>query len=115
MDTTKLEVIEGGGAGLAGVGVVGEVGASGWCADGDSAPTGSIALVPVDDAGVLAGVAGRRNQRGMVSAEWAVGIIAAIGIAGVLIAVVTNGAVQEALLRFVLQVIHSFSGFMVNR
>ena len=41
--------------------------------------------------------------------------IAAIGIAGVLIAVVTNGAVQDALLKFVLQLIHSFSGFMVNR
>ena len=46
----------------------------------------------------------------MVSAEWAVGIIAAIGMAGVLIAVITNGAVQDALLKFILQLIHSFSG-----
>ncbi len=51
----------------------------------------------------------------MVSAEWAVGIIAAIGIAGVLIAVVTNGAVQDALLAFILKLINSFSGMMIGR
>ena len=56
-----------------------------------------------------------RDQRGMVSAEWAVGIIAAIGIAGVLIAVVTNGAVQDALLAFILKLINSFRGMMVGR
>jgi hypothetical protein len=56
-----------------------------------------------------------RDQRGMVSAEWAVGIIAAIGIAGVLIAVVTNGAVQDALLAFILKLINSFSGMMIGR
>lgn len=50
------------------------------------------------------------DERGMVSAEWAVGLIAAIAIAGVLLAVVTNGAVTEALLRFILAVIHAFSG-----
>lgn len=54
----------------------------------------------------------RRDERGMVSAEWAVGIIAAIGLAGVLIAVVTNGAVQDALLKFILEVINSFSGMI---
>jgi len=57
----------------------------------------------------------RSDQRGMVSAEWAVGIIAAIGIAGVLIAVVTNGAVQDALLAFILKLINSFSGMMIGR
>ena len=53
------------------------------------------------------GAAGRthRSARGMVSAEWAVGIIAAIAIAGVLLAVVTSGPVQDALLRFILSVI----------
>jgi hypothetical protein len=54
----------------------------------------------------------RRNQRGMVSAEWAVGIIAAVAIAGVLLAIVTSGPVQDALLKFILMVIHSFSGFL---
>lgn len=57
---------------------------------------------------------GRRSQRGMVSAEWAVGIIAAVALAGVLIAVVTNGPVQDALLKFVLQVIKSFSSYIVG-
>ena len=55
-----------------------------------------------------------RSERGMVSAEWAVGIIAAIAIAGVLIAVVTNGQVQAALLAFVLKVIHAFSGYLIK-
>jgi len=52
----------------------------------------------------------RRNQRGMVSAEWAVGIIAAIAIAGVLLGIVTSGPVHDALLNFILMVIGSFSG-----
>lgn len=50
-----------------------------------------------------------RNERGMVSAEWAVGIIAAIAIAGVLLTVVTSGPVEKALLAFVLMVIRTFS------
>jgi hypothetical protein len=50
----------------------------------------------------------RRGQRGMVSAEWAVGIVAAVAIAGVLLAVVTSGEVQDALLKFLLWVIKSF-------
>jgi hypothetical protein len=54
----------------------------------------------------------RGDQRGMVSAEWAVGIIAAIAIAGVLLGIVTSGPVHDALLKFILMVINSFSGFM---
>jgi hypothetical protein len=54
-----------------------------------------------------AGVA-RRGHRGMVSAEWAVGIVAAVAIAGVLLAVVTSGEVQDALLKFLLWVIKGF-------
>ena len=54
----------------------------------------------------------RRNERGMVSAEWAVGIIAAVAIAGVLLAIITNGQVEAALLKFILMVINSFSGFI---
>ena len=52
----------------------------------------------------------RRDQRGMVSAEWAVGIIAAIAIAGVLLAVITSGPVKEGLLDFLLWVIKQFAG-----
>ena len=54
----------------------------------------------------------RRNERGMVSAEWAVGIIAAVAIAGVLLAIITNGQVEAALLKFILMVINGFSGFL---
>ncbi len=50
----------------------------------------------------------RRSQRGMVSAEWAVGIVAAVAIAGVLLAVITSGQVQDALLEFILWVIKGF-------
>lgn len=50
-----------------------------------------------------------RNQRGMVSAEWAVGLIAAVAIAGVLLAVVTNGAVKGGILSFILAVIGAFA------
>jgi len=50
-----------------------------------------------------------RNQRGMVSAEWAVGIIAAIAVAGVLLAVVTSGPVESALLKVILSIIHAFT------
>ncbi|GAA1426271.1 hypothetical protein GCM10009616_00390 [Microlunatus lacustris] len=53
--------------------------------------------------------AGRRSERGMVSAEWAVGIIAAIAIAGVLLTVVTSGPVEEAILEFILRVIRAFA------
>jgi hypothetical protein len=58
-------------------------------------------------------VGSARDQRGMVSAEWAVGIIAAVAVAGVLLAVVTNGLVRSALLQFILQLIHTFSGKIV--
>lgn len=51
----------------------------------------------------------RRTERGMVSAEWAVGIIAAIAIAGVLLSVVTSGPVQAAILKFILLVIRHFA------
>jgi hypothetical protein len=54
-------------------------------------------------------VVSRRNEYGMVSAEWAVGLIAAIAIAGVLLAVVTDGTVKNALLKFVLMVIRAFA------
>jgi hypothetical protein len=48
-----------------------------------------------------------RNQRGMVTAEWAVGIIAAAGLAGVLIAVLTSGPVESALLKVILHFIEA--------
>lgn len=52
-----------------------------------------------------------RSERGMVSAEWAVGIVAAVAIAGVLLAVVTSGAVKAALLGIVLKVLSTFLKF----
>lgn len=53
----------------------------------------------------------RNTERGMVSAEWAVGIVAAVAIAGVLLAVVTSGAVKAALLGIVLKVLSTFLKF----
>jgi CBS domain-containing protein len=71
-----------------------------------------VETVPVDTALVAAGPSSRRNQRGMVSAEWAVGIIAAVAIAGVLLGIVTSGPIHDALLEFILMVIRSFSDFI---
>lgn len=48
-------------------------------------------------------------HRGMVSAEWAVGIVAAIAIAGVLVGVVTSGTMEETLLNVILKVIGTFT------
>ena len=62
--------------------------------------------------GVVEAAPSCRDQRGMVSAEWAVGIIAAVAIAGVLLGIVTSGPTQDALLKFILEVIRSFSGFL---
>ncbi len=56
-----------------------------------------------------------RGERGMVSAEWAVGIIAAIAVAGVLLAVITSGPVQDVLLKFILSVINHFSDGFARR
>ncbi|MDQ1483527.1 MAG: hypothetical protein QOF35_1603, partial [Actinomycetota bacterium] len=39
-----------------------------------------------------------------------VGIIAAVAVAGVLLAVVTSGPIKAALMQFILLVIHAFSG-----
>ena len=73
---------------------------AGACTDG--APVTWAASVPAR---------GARAERGMVSAEWAVGIVAAVAIAGVLLAVVTSGAVKAALLGIVLKVLSTFLKF----
>jgi hypothetical protein len=71
-----------------------------------------VDTVPVDTALVAAAPPSRRNQHGMVSAEWAVGIIAAVAIAGVLLGIVTSVPIHDALLEFILMVIRSFSDFI---
>lgn len=73
----------------------------------DALAEGSSSLALIADSATV--VETRRSQRGMVSAEWAVGIIAAIAIAGVLLAVVTSGSVKAALLAFILKVIGEFA------
>jgi hypothetical protein len=66
----------------------------------------------VDTDAVVEARPSSRNQQGMVSAEWAVGIIAAVAIAGVLLGIVTSGPIHDALLDFILMVIRSFSDFI---
>ena len=81
---------------------------------GAPAASGVLEPVAIDGADAFADVEvvetglTRRGQRGMVSAEWAVGIVAAVSIAGVLLAVITSGQVQDALLKFLLWVIKGF-------
>ena len=50
-----------------------------------------------------------RTERGMVSAEWAVGIIAAVAMAGMLLAAITSGPVQDILMEYILKVIRAFA------
>jgi len=80
---------------------------------GSGAPPAEQAAGVPDGGHPAASTAGwpavRRGERGMVSAEWAVGIIAAIAIAGVLLAVVTSGPVEKAILDFILTVIRAFA------
>ena len=76
--------------------------------------TKDISVAMPDAAPVAMGKAAsdRHSQRGMVSAEWAVGIIAAVAVAGVLLGIVTSGPIHDALLQFILMVIRSFSDFI---
>ena len=80
-------------------------------AGGRAAPVSRAGLSEVAVRGSVA-LRGRlsRSERGMVSAEWAVGIIAAVAVAGVLLSVVTSGPVEAGILKFILQVIRAFSG-----
>ena len=48
-------------------------------------------------AGELAGVAGRRDQRGMTTAEYAVGTVATVTIVGVLISILNNDQFRKLL------------------
>ena len=73
----------------------------------EEAQSDAAAILPVAVPGGRPAVGG--SERGMVSAEWAVGIIAAIGIAGVLLTVVTSGPVEDAILEFILRVIRAFA------
>ncbi|WP_217428052.1 DUF4244 domain-containing protein [Microlunatus speluncae] len=60
------------------------------------------------------GAVGRRDERGLVSAEWVLGIIAAAALAGVLLAIVTSGPVEESLVKVVLEVIGKLTGLLKN-
>jgi hypothetical protein len=79
-------------------------------ADADGQPEQPVAEVE-QGGGLVRRAGSSTSQRGMVSAEWAVGIVAAIAIAGVLLAVVTTGQVKALLLHVVLTVIGTFAKF----
>lgn len=94
-----------------------EHGSYGRAAVGPGTSTGPVALNEValrevePDDHAIEPVRRRASlaQRGMVSAEWAVGIIAAVAIAGVLFSVVTSGPVERLLLKVILTVIGTFA------
>lgn len=56
------------------------------------------------------GIARHRDERGLVSAEWVLGIIAAAALAGVLLTVVSHGEIEKALLDVVKGIIQSLVG-----
>ena len=56
-------------------------------------------------AGELVSVARRRNQKGMTTAEYAVGTVASVSFVGILIAIIQNPEFQRALWTVVLAII----------
>ena len=74
-----------------------------------------IEPVPAAPARVSAktdGAVSRRDERGLVSAEWVLGIVAAAALAGVLLAIVTSGPVEESLVKVVLDIIGRLTGLL---
>ncbi|WP_425308037.1 DUF4244 domain-containing protein [Ammonicoccus fulvus] len=51
-----------------------------------------------------------RDERGMTTAEYAVGTVAAVGFAGVLIKILTSEEVREIILQLILALIQFFLG-----
>ena len=47
----------------------------------------------------------RRGERGMITAEWAIGIIAAVSMAGIVLYLVVHGPLKELLTQLILQII----------
>lgn len=52
-----------------------------------------------------------RTDRGMTTAEYAVGTVAAATFAGVLISIFKDGSVLELLLKIILWILKTFTGF----
>ncbi|MFX4274008.1 DUF4244 domain-containing protein [Propionibacteriaceae bacterium Y1685] len=53
----------------------------------------------------------RRRQRGMTTAEYAVGTVAAVSFGGVLIKILTDPSVQRLILDIILWILKTVSGF----
>lgn len=82
-------------------------------ADGLGVSAGELEVVAAHPGGTTRrGRLAVLGERGMVSAEWAVGLIAAIAIAGVLVAIVTDGSVKSAILKFILMVIETMASHL---
>jgi small neutral amino acid transporter SnatA (MarC family) len=68
--------------------------------------------VPVAETPAVAKTVSRRDERGLVSAEWVLGIVAAAALAGVLLSIVTSGPVEESLVKVVLDIIGRLTGLL---
>ncbi|MDN5727178.1 MAG: DUF4244 domain-containing protein [Propionibacteriales bacterium] len=53
----------------------------------------------------------RRHQRGMTTAEYAVGTVAAVSFAGVLIKILTDPTVSKLILDIILWILKKIAGF----
>lgn len=69
----------------------------------------SVVAAPLAGAEVVRSRA-RRNQRGMTTAEYAVGCVASVSFVGVLITVLKNPVVQNLLLQLLRWVLSQFWG-----
>jgi hypothetical protein len=68
--------------------------------------------VPVAEKPAAEKAVSRRDERGLVSAEWVLGIVAAAALAGVLLTIVTSGPVEESLVKVVLDIIGRLTGLL---
>ena len=68
--------------------------------------------VPAAETPAVEKAVSRRDERGLVSAEWVLGIVAAAALAGVLLSIVTSGPVEESLVKVVLDIIGRLTGLL---
>lgn len=58
-----------------------------------------------------AGLARRLGERGMVTAEWAIGVVVAVSLAGLLLMFIVKGPAKEVLTGIILKIISTVSAW----
>jgi hypothetical protein len=53
----------------------------------------------------------RLGERGMVTAEWAIGIVTAVSIAGIVLLFLVKGGGKDLIVNIILNIVHAVSGW----